>query len=131
MHHNERPTLLDVVLQSLLNDLRPRLAVVVAESNVESREVRIPLGPFFLGSLSGRTGGNRDRKAIRAFEGIHQDGGGGFPVVVVLPIDEQNLQFAGPSGTGKTKKKKEGKESREGHEGKDVDFEGGKIAGNN
>jgi hypothetical protein len=94
MDHDEAATTLDVVDERLAHLIRPQLAVVVADHDVVLRELRAPLAPVTV-SLLGRRRGDRHLEESRLLERLLVDRSHLVPVVVVLPIDDEDADLLG------------------------------------
>lgn len=83
----------DVFIEGTANGFWPGLAVVIADDDIEISEGWVPGGPGRGGRAFGWRRGDSDGKGTAAFEGVAQNGGGDFPLVIVLPIEDESFQL--------------------------------------
>ena len=116
MDDDESAAVADVVGEVGAEGLRPEVAVVVEDEDVVVGEFGIVVGPgvgVFLGALRGG-GGDGDGESAGVLEDRFEDGGAGFPVVVILAVDDEGVEFVG--GVGGGGEEGEGEKSCEGQE---------------
>ena len=101
--------------EAFLGLFGPHLAIVVAQNGVMSGEVGFPSIPVFFLSSFGGAGGDGDRKGPAGLECFLEHWSGGFPVVVVLPIEEEDLEL-GVLGGREEREIEEGSEKLYFHE---------------
>lgn len=90
---DEAAAVFDVGFEGGADGVRPGLAVVVGDDDVVGGEVGVPGGPGVFGGAFGRGGGDGDGEGAGGFEGVAEDGGGDVPLVVVLAVEDEGLQF--------------------------------------
>ena len=95
VHDHHRATVGDVLDQPCLNGCRPGLAVVVGEHDVKLVECGTEPAPRRIGPPRGRRGDHFDAEPARPGQEGPQYLRRGSPVVVVLPIDDQQPELLG------------------------------------
>ncbi len=97
MHRNESTAAPDEADQRFLHRLGPRLSVVIRHDGLIGGEVGFETGHVL---ASGRGSGHLDLDHARLLENVTQHRCGRFPIVVVLPIDNQHFERSGSTRVG-------------------------------